>query len=93
QEIAQMLGLPASTPEEGVESFALAVERLITEVNVPLDFASQGIDKADYEANLEKIAMYAYEDQCSPANPRLPLVADMMEILRTAFDYKVETTK
>ncbi|MGL5296814.1 MAG: bifunctional acetaldehyde-CoA/alcohol dehydrogenase [Culicoidibacterales bacterium] len=93
QEIAQMLGLPASTPEEGVESFALACERLIAEVNVPLNFASQGIDKGTYEANLEKIAMYAYEDQCSPANPRLPLVADMMEILRTAYDYKAEETK
>ena len=33
--------------------------------------------------------MLAYEDQCSPANPRLPMVADMEEILADAyFGYK-----
>ena len=32
-----------------------------------------------------KIALLAYEDQCSPANPRLPMVADMEEIMADAY--------
>ena len=30
----------------------------------------------------------AYEDQCTPANPRMPIVKDMEEILRTIYDYE-----
>ena len=36
--------------------------------------------------NVENIAYLAYEDQCSPANPRVPVVSDMEEILKKAFD-------
>jgi acetaldehyde dehydrogenase/alcohol dehydrogenase len=39
-------------------------------------------------AHIEEIAYLAYEDQCSPANPRVPVVKDMIEILKTAFDTK-----
>ena len=35
-----------------------------------------------------RIAMNAYEDQCTPANPRMPMVHDMEAILRTIWDYK-----
>ena len=33
----------------------------------------------------KKIALLAFEDQCSPANPRVPLVNDMIEILKKAY--------
>jgi hypothetical protein len=35
--------------------------------------------------NLDKLAFLAYEDQCSPANPRVPLVEDMKQILKEAY--------
>ena len=35
--------------------------------------------------------MNAYEDQCSPANPRMPMVKDMEEILRVTYDYVAKT--
>ncbi len=85
QEIAQMLGLPAKTPAQGVESYAKACEELAAKINIKLSFANEGITKEDWEANLRNIAMLAYEDQCSPANPRLPLVEEMMEILKKAY--------
>ncbi len=37
------------------------------------------------ERRLHEIAFVAYEDQCSPANPRLPMVADMEEIMVDAY--------
>lgn len=91
QEIAQTLGLPASTPEEGVASFATAVYELGEKVGIQMNLKAQGIDKDEYLAKVDEIAYLAYEDQCSPANPRLPLVDDMKEILIDAYEgYKAQ---
>ena len=87
-ELAQLIGLNPKTPAEGVEMFAKACEDLIQAVGVPSNFASQGIDKATWEAAIHRMAMNAYEDQCSPANPRMPMVKDMEEILRTTYSYE-----
>ncbi|WRK53466.1 hypothetical protein SD457_26210 [Coprobacillaceae bacterium CR2/5/TPMF4] len=37
--------------------------------------------------------MNAYEDQCTPANPRMPMVKDMEEILRVSWDYENKYAK
>ena len=84
-EIAKALGLPASTVEEGVESFAKACGELAKSIGIQMNFKSQGIDEQEYLANVEKLAFLAFEDQCSPANPRVPMVADMKQILTDAF--------
>jgi acetaldehyde dehydrogenase / alcohol dehydrogenase len=85
QEIAQMLGLPASTPEEGVESYAAAVERLRDAVGIEPSFQAVGVDETAFLASLPQQAVNAYEDQCAPANPRMPMLDDMQEIMRTAY--------
>ena len=56
-----------------------------------MSFKEQGLDEKDYLANAEKLSYLAYEDQCSPANPKLPLVDDMMKILQDTFD--IDTTE
>ena len=84
-ELSRLLGLPASTVEEGVESFAKACGELAKSVGIKMNFKSQGIDEKEYLENVEKLAFLAYEDQCSPANPRVPMVADMKQILTDAF--------
>ena len=85
-EIAKILGLPASTVEEGVESLAKAVGELGAKVGIKMNFQSQGIDRDTWMAQVEKLSYLAYEDQCSPANPRVPMVEDMQKILRDAYD-------
>ena len=85
-EIAQILGLPASTVEEGVESLAKAVGNLGKAVGIKMNFASQGIDRGTWMNAVVKLSYLAYEDQCSPANPRVPMVEDMQKILRDAYD-------
>ncbi|HNX15867.1 MAG TPA: bifunctional acetaldehyde-CoA/alcohol dehydrogenase [Bacilli bacterium] len=84
-EIAQLLGLNAKTPAEGVEALAQAVTNLCKEVGLNPNFEACGIKEENWEARLSDIAVLAYEDQCSPANPRLPMVDDMVEILRKAY--------
>ncbi|WP_448059498.1 bifunctional acetaldehyde-CoA/alcohol dehydrogenase [Cellulomonas hominis] len=85
QQIAQMLGLPASTPEEGVESYALALESLRSKVGIPASFQAQGVEEQDFLSRLDEVAMGAYEDQCAPANPRMPMRADMKDIMTAAY--------
>ncbi|WP_159721014.1 bifunctional acetaldehyde-CoA/alcohol dehydrogenase [Streptococcus halichoeri] len=85
QDIARLLGLPASTPEEAVASYAQAVYDLGVAVGIKMNFKDQGIDEKEWMDSLHEIALLAYEDQCSPANPRLPMVADMEEIMADAY--------
>lgn len=85
QDIAKMLGLPASTPEEGVASYAKAVYELGERIGIDMSIKGQGVDEAEYMARAEEIAYLAYEDQCTPANPRLALVSDMKEIIEDAY--------
>lgn len=85
QDIARLLGLPAATPEEGVQSLAQAVYDLGERVGIKMNFRDQGIKEQDYMQKTEEIAYLAYEAQCSPANPRLAMVSDMKEILEDAY--------
>ena len=85
QEIAQLLGLKADTPAQGVESLAKAVTALVKECGLDPNLKAMGIDKKELEEKIDEIAVLAYEDQCSPANPRVPMVDDMKEIIRKAY--------
>ncbi len=85
QDIARLLGLPASTPEEGVESYALAVEALRDEVKIPVSFQAAGVAEDAFIGNLDQLAYRSYEDQCAPANPRMPMVEDMKIIMEAAY--------
>ena len=85
QQLAAMLGLPASTPAEGVESYALAVESLRAKVGIPASFHAQGVDEHEFLARLDEVAMGAYEDQCAPANPRMPMIEDMKDLMTAAY--------
>jgi acetaldehyde dehydrogenase / alcohol dehydrogenase len=85
QDIARTLGLRAATPEEGVESLARAVEHLRDAVGIEPTFQALGIDERRYLDALPQQALNAYEDQCAPANPRMPMLDDMQGIMRTAY--------
>jgi acetaldehyde dehydrogenase/alcohol dehydrogenase len=87
-ELARMLGLPAKTTAEGVESYAKACGELGRKVGIEMNFKSQGIDEKAWMDSLDKLSFLAYEDQCSPANPRVPVVSDIKEILKAAYDNK-----
>ncbi|OOF84544.1 bifunctional acetaldehyde-CoA/alcohol dehydrogenase [Rodentibacter ratti] len=85
QDIARMLGLPCATPEEGVKSFAQACYDLAERCGIKMSFKAQGLDEKAWMDARRDVALLAFEDQCSPANPRLPLVADMEVILTRAY--------
>lgn len=85
QDIARCLGLPASTPAEAVESYARAIEDLRDKAGIERSFQAVGIDEAAFMAALPQQSLNAYEDQCAPANPRMPMLEDMQELMRQAY--------
>ncbi|MFF6886828.1 bifunctional acetaldehyde-CoA/alcohol dehydrogenase [Streptomyces sp. NPDC012421] len=85
QELARTLGLPAATPEEGVESYARAVEELRERCGIPAGFQAAGVDEAAFMEALPQQAMNAYADQCAPANPRMPMIDEMKELMVRAY--------
>lgn len=85
QEISKFLGLPASTPEEGVKSLIEVVRKLMKEINVPTSLSECGVDREHFESILPRLSDEAFEDQCTTANPRMPLVTEIQDILRKAF--------
>ena len=84
-EICNVLGLPAKTPEEATTVLADAVMNLGKEIGIDMNFQSLVPDEKVWESHLEEIAYLAYEDQCTPCNPREPLVTEMMDIMRKAY--------
>ncbi|MER6629740.1 bifunctional acetaldehyde-CoA/alcohol dehydrogenase [Streptomyces sp. NPDC000987] len=85
QDIARMLGLPAATPAEAVESYARAVEDLRERCGIPASFKEEGVDEEAFLAALPQQALNAYADQCAPANPRMPMIDEMQELMRKAY--------
>ncbi|MEH7154987.1 bifunctional acetaldehyde-CoA/alcohol dehydrogenase [Neobacillus drentensis] len=84
-EIAKILGLPASTTEEGVESLVQAIIKLAKELEVPMSLEANNINKVEFESKVNYLADRAFEDQCTTANPKLPLVTELAEIYRLAY--------
>ncbi len=89
-EIARVLGLPAKTTEEGVNSLIAAVRKLNQSLGIPERFQDLGFDPTEFEAKVDVLADRAFEDQCTTANPRMPLVTELADVYRKAFYGKFE---
>lgn len=85
REIAKFLGLNHSTCEEAVDNLVDAVRNLMIELNIPTTLSQCGVTKDHLDSVLYTLADEAFEDQCTTANPRLPLVSEIAELIRDAF--------
>jgi len=92
-EIAKVLGLKANTTEEGVKSLVEAIRNLMKELNMPMSVQACGIEEETYFAAIERLALDAFDDQCTPANPRLPLVTELVQIYKDIYKVKPSTKK
>ncbi|SDS36590.1 acetaldehyde dehydrogenase /alcohol dehydrogenase AdhE [Paenibacillaceae bacterium GAS479] len=84
-DIARLLGLSARTTEEGVNSLIDAIRGLNRSLGIPESFQALGFDEKDFEVQVDELADRAFEDQCTTANPRMPLVTELAEVYRNAF--------
>jgi len=83
--LARKLGLKADTTEEGVNSLIKAIRELSSNINEPQSLKEAGIDEKEFLAKLDDLADKAFSDQCTSANPRVPLVPEIKQILLDAY--------
>ena len=87
-EIAKSLGLKSDTVEEGVQSLIQAIRNLMRELNMPMSVQECGISEVEYFESLDRLSLEAFDDQCTGANPRLPLVSELKEIYEKIYAVK-----
>jgi len=83
--IAKRLGLTGKTTQERVNALIKAVKDLMKKLGIPMTVKECGIDEKTYMSKVEKLAEHAFEDQCTTANPRYPLVKDIVELYKKAY--------
>ncbi|MCL6570338.1 MAG: bifunctional acetaldehyde-CoA/alcohol dehydrogenase [Bacillus sp. (in: Bacteria)] len=84
-ELAKMLGLPATTTEEGIDSLINAIANLAKGLDMPMSIEECGIDQTDYENLIDVLAIHAFNDPDTNVNPKRPLTRELAEILRAAY--------
>ena len=67
-----------------------AIRALNRSLGVPATFKELGVERRQYMAKLPQLAEKAFEDQCTTTNPRLPLISELEEILKQAYDSALE---
>ena len=84
-QIAKKVGLKAENVEQGVESLIERINELNKNLGIPKSFKDAGINEQEFLAKIDLLADRAFEDQCTTANPRLPLVSELKEIMLDSY--------
>ena len=84
-EIAKKAGLKAETVEEGISSLIEKIKEMNEHMNIPKSFKDAGIDEQEFLSKVDMLADRAFEDQCTTANPRVPLVSEIKQILLDSY--------
>ena len=86
-EIADHLGLTAIGDRTGVkvEKLLTWLEALKAELDIPASIREAGVKEADFLAKVDQLAVEAFDDQCTGANPRYPLIAELKQILLDSY--------
>ena len=84
-EIADYLGLGGSSDTEKLENLIKAINDLKARVGIKATIKDYGIDEADFLARLDDMVEQAFDDQCTGANPRYPLMSELKQMYLNAY--------
>ncbi len=84
-EIADALGLGGASDNEKLENLISAINELKAKVGIKQTIGDYGIDEADFLARLDDMVEQAFDDQCTGANPRYPLMSEIKEMYLNAY--------
>ena len=84
-EIADYLKLGGNTDEEKLDNLCAAIDELKEKVGIKKTIKEYGIDEADFLARLDAMVEQAFDDQCTGANPRYPLMSEMKQMYLNAY--------
>ena len=85
-DIARFLGLKGNTTEELVDALAKAVDKLGKSVGIDMNLSAQGLSKQTLDSTVDRMAELAYEDQCTTANPKEPLISELKQIIIDSYE-------
>ncbi|UFH63659.1 bifunctional acetaldehyde-CoA/alcohol dehydrogenase [Clostridium cadaveris] len=84
--IADYLNLGGNTEAEKVEALLKAIEELQRKVNMPMTIKEAGVTEEKFNATLEEMVEQAFDDQCTGANPRYPLMSELRQLYLNAYE-------
>ena len=84
-ECADFLKIPGKNDDEKFENFIAAIEELKEKVGIKKTIRDYGVDEKEFLRTLDEMTEQAFDDQCTGANPRYPLMSEMKDIYLKAY--------
>ena len=84
-EVADYLGLGGSSHEEKLENLIRAINELKARVGIRKTIRDYGVEEKDFLAGLDEMVEQAFDDQCTGANPRYPLMREIRQMYLNAY--------
>ncbi len=84
-ECAQALGIVGKNDEDTLNKFIEKIEELKAAVGIKKTIADYGVDEQKFLDNLDQMVEDAFDDQCTGANPRYPLMSEIKEMYLKAY--------
>ncbi len=84
-EVANALGLGGRTDEKKLEALIKAINELKATIGIPNSIKEWGIDEEKFLASLDEMSEQAFDDQCTGANPRYPLISEIKQMYLNAY--------
>ncbi len=84
-EIADYLGVGGGSDDEKLENLISAINQLKAKVGIKESIKDYGIDENDFLSRLDEMTEQAFDDQCTGANPRYPLMSEIRQMYLNAY--------
>ncbi|MGI5829407.1 MAG: bifunctional acetaldehyde-CoA/alcohol dehydrogenase [Bradymonadia bacterium] len=84
-EIAEYLGIKGKNNEESLKNLIKAIEDLKVKVGIKKCIKDYGIDEKTFIDSLDEMTAQAFDDQCTGANPRYPLMREIKQMYKNAY--------
>ncbi|AUJ31896.1 MAG: bifunctional acetaldehyde-CoA/alcohol dehydrogenase [Liquorilactobacillus nagelii] len=84
-DVARFIGIQGNDDAELVEKLCQKINELMAAVEVTPKLSANGVTKEHFEGSLDKLVDLVYNDQCTPANPRQPSLAEIRQLLIDQF--------
>ena len=92
-EIAEMLGITGKDDETKFKKLLQKIDDLKRDIELPMTIKEAGIDEGKFLATLDEMSEAAFNDQCTGANPRYPLISEIKTLYLQAYYGEEEYNK
>ncbi len=84
-EVAENLGLGGNTDEEKLENLIKAIDELKEKIGIKKTIRDYGVDEQEFLSKLDEMSKQVFDDQCTGANPRYPLIEEIKQMYLEAY--------